>query len=25
VTMNCGLDGLQEHLDFIAKTKDLLA
>ena len=24
VTMNCGLDGLQEHLDFIEKTKDLL-
>ena len=25
VTMNCGLTNLQEHLDFIAETRDLLA
>ena len=24
VTMRCGLNGLQEHLDFIKETKDLL-
>ena len=23
-TMNCGLDGLQEHLDFIKEARDLL-